>query len=104
MKTVTFILSFYLLILSGIACCAFDHCPDDMAIVGQSSTHEDGDDNGCNNCSPFFSCEACTAVSATVEPLYLNIASLAVKQVYTGFRSPFLSDVQYDFWQPPKLS
>jgi hypothetical protein len=102
-KTITFILSFYLLILSGIACCSFDQCPDDKALSRQSSTHEEEDDKACDNCSPFFSCGVCAAVSATVEPLYSSIASLPVKQVYTGFLSPSIADVHYDFWQPPRL-
>jgi hypothetical protein len=102
-KAVFFILSFYLLLLSGIPCCAVDQCPDDKTMAGQSSTHGLEDDKGCNNCSPFFSCAGCAAVSATIEPLYFNILSLPVKQVYTGFLSPFVSDVHFDFWQPPRL-
>lgn len=91
-----------MLLLAVFPCCLVDDCPDDKTETEQAAGHQNGDKD-CGSCSPFFSCEGCASVSATIEPLYFSIVSLPVKQVYTGFLSPFISDVHYDFWQPPKL-
>ncbi len=102
MKLLGYILSVYMLLLAVFPCCLVDDCPDDKIQTEEIAHHQNGDKD-CGSCSPFFSCEGCAGVSATVEPLHFDIVSLPAKQVYTGFLSPFISDVHYDFWQPPKL-
>lgn len=102
MKLAGYILSIYMLLLATFPCCLVDDCPEDKLRTEKSADHQNGDKD-CGNCSPFFSCEGCASVSATIEPFYFSIVSLPVKQVYTGFLSPFVSDVHYDFWQPPKI-
>ena len=103
MKWVSYILSVYMLVLAVFPCCAFDDCPDDKIKTEQATNHENGDED-CGTCSPFFNCEGCASGTTIVEPIYFNIISLPVKQVYTGFLSPSISDVHYEFWQPPKLA
>ena len=51
----------------------------------------------------FFNCEGSASATATIDHIYFNIISLPVKQVYTGFLSPYVRDVHYDFWQPPRF-
>jgi len=80
-----------------------DDCPDEKVQAQKVTDHQNGDED-CGSCSPFFSCEGCAAVSATVEPLFTSIIFLPAGRPYTGFRSPFISDVHFDFWQPPRLS
>lgn len=102
MKLTAYILSIYMLLLAVFPCCLVDDCPDDKVQTEQTTGHENGDKD-CGSCSPFFSCEGCASVSATLEPLHFNIVALPVKPAYTGFLAPFISEVQYDFWQPPKI-
>jgi len=79
-----------------------DDCRDDKTVPQQESNHQNGDED-CGNCSPFFSCEGCAHVAATIEPISFNIISSPIMAVYTGFIYPFIPEIQYDFWQPPKL-
>lgn len=102
MNGLTYILSLYMLLLAVFPCCAFDECPDHKIQAGQAASHENGDED-CGTCSPFFNCEGCASVLTAAELVYFNIISLPVKQVYTGFLSPYIPNISYDFWQPPKL-
>jgi hypothetical protein len=102
MKWPSYILSVYMLLLAVLPCCAFDDCPEDKIQKEQAANHENGDED-CGTCSPFFNCEGCASATATIDHVYYNIISLPVKQVYTGFLSPYIRDIHYDFWQPPKL-
>jgi len=102
MKWLSYILSFYLLLLAVFPCCVFDDCPDDKIQTEQAANHENGDED-CGNCSPFFSCAGCASASVTVEPIYFCVILFPVKQLYNGFISPSITNVHYDFWQPPKL-
>ena len=103
MKGLSYILSFYLLLLSVFPCCMTDGCPDDKIQKEQAANHDNGDED-CGNCSPFFNCAGCTSVMATVEQVYSNNISLTLKLVYARFLSPCIPNVHYDFWQPPKLA
>lgn len=100
MKIPAYLLCLYMLLLAVFPCCLVDDCPDDK--VEQSASHQAGDED-CGNCSPFFSCEGCAFASAAAEPVHFNMAVLPLKQVYTGFTLPFIADMHYDFWQPPRL-
>jgi hypothetical protein len=101
MKIAGYILTFYLLLLSAVPCCAFDNCPDDK--MEQSANHEEGDGD-CGNCSPFFSCEGCAPATISLQPISIEIAPVEIISVYTFFQSSFLPSMEYSIWQPPKLS
>ena len=103
MKGLSYILSIYMLFLAIFPCCAFDDCPGDKPQARQATSHESNDDD-CGACSPFFNCEGSASATATIDHIYFNIISLPVKQVYTGFLSPYVRDVHYDFWQPPRFA
>lgn len=100
MKWPGYILSFYLILLSVMPCCAFDDCPDDKTAL--AAPHENGDDD-CGNCSPFFSCEGCATATISFEPAAFEIIPLEISPVYTNYIQSPLPSVDYDFWQPPKL-
>lgn len=100
MKIPGFILSVYMLLLAVFPCCLVDDCPDDKTV--QTGTHQPGD-RDCGNCSPFFSCEGCSFASATHEATLFDLALPGIKQVYTVFKTPFVHDIHYEFWQPPRL-
>lgn len=101
MKIVGFILAFYLILLSAVPCCAFDVCPNDK--TEQATDHENGEED-CGNCSPFFSCEGCATATIAFEPTAFEIIPITNSSVYTGYIQKTLPGVEYDFWQPPKLS
>jgi hypothetical protein len=96
-----YILAFYLILLSAVPCCAFDNCPDDKA--GQTTKHQKGDQD-CGNCSPFFSCEGCAAATIAHDPPQFHFSLPEIKSVFIAYLQSPLPEVDYDFWQPPKLS
>ena len=96
----SYILAFYLILLSAVPCCAFDSCPDDK--TEQSAGHEKGDED-CGNCSPFFSCEGCAAATINYEPLQFDIPAITITSVYTSYIQLSLPRVHFEFWQPPKI-
>lgn len=100
MKLLSYILAVYLILLAAIPCCAFDNCPDDKTT--QAVNHEKGDTD-CGNCSPFFSCEGCATATISAEPLQIDFFSMPLVPVYSNHIQQQLSEVDYDFWQPPKI-
>ncbi len=113
MKFVGYILAFYLLLLSAVPCCAFDDCPDDKIglTTGAEQTANHGDEpaspsdkEDCGSCSPFFSCEGCATATIAFEPTAIAISPIKIPSVYTAYIETALPSVEYDFWQPPKLS
>ena len=101
MKFAGYILAFYLILLAAIPCCTFDDCPDDK--TGQTANHESGDED-CGACSPFFNCEGCATASDHTIIASFTLTPLSTPKSYTEFNQPFVADVHYDFWQPPKIS
>ncbi|MGQ0740323.1 MAG: DUF6660 family protein [Bacteroidota bacterium] len=100
MKVCGYILAFCIILLAAVPCCSFDDCPDDK--TEQTTSHENGD-NECGTCSPFFSCEGCAAATIACEPAPFTLDPLRQKPVYTTYLQSSLPQVDYDFWQPPKL-
>ena len=82
-------------------CCGFDDCPSDK--TEQANNHDSGDDDGCGNCSPFFSCGGCLFVTVKAESISFSTFNLLQSKSYTDFIQPYFPRVDYDFWQPPKL-
>jgi hypothetical protein len=100
-KLLSYLLAFYLVLLAAVPCCAFDSCPDDK--TEQADQHENGDED-CGNCSPFFSCEGCASATVAFEPAQFKITITPLLSVHTGYIQTSLPQVDYDFWQPPKIS
>ena len=100
MKVIAFILSAYLLFLFAIPCCLFDNCSEENA--SQASDHEkkDGD---CSNCSPFFTCTGCSGFTITNPEINSGPISFLANNQYSDYIVSSMPDVNYDFWQPPKL-
>lgn len=86
--------------LSVVPCCSLDDC--DNEITEQGVSHESQEED-CGGCSPFFSCEGCAATTVTVEPVCFEITPAQCIIVYTGYIQNPLPDIDYDFWQPPKI-
>lgn len=75
---------------------------DLQAADEQSSNHETGDEDF-GNCSPFFSCQDCASASEDFQQANLDLASLQGSPVYSSYIEISLPEVDYDFWQPPKI-
>lgn len=103
MKVALFIFSLYLLFLTAIPCCSFDNCPEDKIKTEQTADHKTGDDD-CGNCSPFFSCNACTGNTFTATFLNFQFIFLSTDRAYAGYIASAIPVINYDFWQPPKLA
>lgn len=99
MKSLGYILAFYLLLLSAVPCCAVDNCPDEKT----EKSSAQGEERGCGSCSPFFSCEGCAAATIAFEPADLAIAAIKISPVFAAYLQTPLPRQVHDFWQPPRL-
>jgi len=100
MKVLTFILSAYLLCLFATPCCTFDNCSEEK--TSQETKHE-SNNGDCGNCSPFFTCTGCSGFTVSAENSNFEIISSFGGHQYAAYVLAAISDVHYDFWQPPKL-
>lgn len=96
-------MSIYITLLAAMPCCVFDNCPDDKAATEQTSQHDQGDEDGCGTCSPFFNCGTCAAsffaasASFDFSPLPTSNSSTA------QYRSAVPVRIAGKIWQPPKI-
>lgn len=103
MKVLAIILSIYVVLLATMPCCVFDNCPDDKNMAEQSSQHDQGDEDGCGTCSPFFNCSSCNSPCITANilfdysPVFLNETTGVELRSATPIRFPG------KIWQPPKI-
>jgi len=99
MKVIAFILSAYLVFLFAVPCCSFDNCPEEIEMQQANHQNEDAD---CGSCSPFFTCTSCSGftVSPVLNPELIIFFS---NNQYSAYIVSSMPDVDYDFWQPPKI-
>ena len=100
MKVFAFIFAAYLLFLFAIPCCTFDNCAEDKIVL--QSDHEENDDD-CGSCSPFFTCTGCSGFTVTAGIINSELISFFPNNQYSGYVVSSIPEVNYDFWQPPKL-
>lgn len=106
MKIVGFLLAFYLILLSVIPCCALDNCTEDEPALSsppEQKANQEKEDDSCDNCSPFFNCAGCATATIAFEPVSMEIIPIKTSSVYTGYIQTAVSEIEYDFWQPPRL-
>jgi hypothetical protein len=104
MKVLSFILSAYLLFLNAVPCCAIDNCSDQFVSAGQVANHEEDNKNDCGNCSPFFTCTACAGFTLSVETTCIKTSPSFSSSHHARYILSPVTDVHFDFWQPPRLS
>ena len=104
MKTICFILSFYVSVLLAAPCCVDDYCNDEIKTEQSSTEHQDqNDDNSCNNCSPFITCGTCAGFTFTIADYnFQPINCVQSKSIlyHQGFDKNYFAEI----WQPPKIS
>lgn len=109
MKNWTIALSIYIAFLAGMPCCIFDNCPDDKIAVEHhedESDHQNGDEDGCGTCSPFFNCSTCNSLFiASNYSINLSIPlSMDAKTTRSKYLSVIPKNPLVKIWQPPKIS
>ena len=100
MKVSACILAIYIILLSGVPCCSFDNCAE--VKTAQAGQH-DQNDNDCGDCSPLFTCAGCSAFAFTVDPLEIQVSPLNTLKIFTGYIEQDVPEMNYDFWQPPRI-
>lgn len=106
MKTWAFIFSLYITLLAAVPCCAFDNCPDDKATTEHAAdAHEQGDEDGCGTCSPFFNCSTCNVSFVSNTPFVFDVilAGTTTHQ-QSHYASAVISSTSGKIWQPPKTA
>jgi len=100
LKVVAFILSAYLFFLFAVPCCLFDNCPEEK--TAQTQEHEKGDGD-CGTCSPFFTCTSCSGFTIDISELNSDLISFSPNNPYADYIVSSMPEIDYDFWQPPKI-
>ncbi|UFH56637.1 DUF6660 family protein [Spirosoma sp. KNUC1025] len=105
MKFTVFLLSLWLLLLTGLPCPDAD-CHTTSTVMTHSSQSDEHDHGHKAPCSPFCHCATCFGFSI---PRLFNYASssepvalISSEQVF-DYQSPDQADIADSIWQPPKL-
>jgi len=103
MKLFAYILSVYILVLTGFPCSEVS----EENIWHKSGLSQqipnDGHDNT-DHCSPFCTCDCCTCPVVHTENV-IGFAIFPFSQKYISvYSSAYISSLFVSIWQPPKLS
>lgn len=100
------ILSVYIALLAVMPCCVFDNCPDDKTISKElvHNEHEQGDEDACGTCSPFFNCSTCSFSFIASSPASFDFTvSTATGELHSCYNSAIPENQSGKIWQPPKI-
>lgn len=102
MKILTFILSFYVLVLTAIPCVDVpkDNSVNKYELANTSSDHHENDTD---LCSPFCTCVCCVSPILNNSTIQFTYAFIAQKLIVENNNS-FVSSLFITIWQPPKLN
>ena len=106
MKLIAFILSAYLLFLFAVPCCSFDNCSEEITEQTQEHKKSDGSapaDRDCGTCSPFFTCTGCSGFTIAPSEINSGLVSFSFDKQYADYIVSSITEVDHDFWQPPKI-
>lgn len=105
MKIISYILSCYFMILTGVACT--DGLPDEIAkdqqtiVQADYTNHSHDHNNEWDGCSPLCSCHCCHVNVFISQALELANPETALL-IYNEYSSQFTSIELFDFLRPPK--
>ncbi len=106
-KVLTFILAFYILVLSAMPCGDMHNdCNGSNAKTELSQNHDHQKDKD-DYCSPFCTCSCCSAsiVALDFKPFQLKKpAEFSITQKLTIRNFSFVSNFYGNIWQPPKIN
>ena len=105
LKSITILLSIYLLLLALLPCGDRLECNDsDSRSTSISETQHDEHQHETEICSPFCICACCgQLVNIPSTTSFLVKAILTKTQLQPSHREKFLTEPYYAIWQPPKL-
>jgi hypothetical protein len=103
LKIFAFILSLYILLLTGIPCCAFECKQEKIKMEHPNSSKQDQEKNCCNCCSPFFGCQNC---GGFIVQQKFNIEVVIIQYTairFAIYKHPYYPEYSSPIWQPPQL-
>ncbi|WP_036151149.1 DUF6660 family protein [Maribacter forsetii] len=103
MKILCSILSLYVFLLSTVPCCWDDNCNDEEKTELTENHSKDQQDDGCNTCSPFFSCGTCSGFVFINYSINFKKVHITKTKLVSVYKSKFASNFFAKIWQPPKL-
>jgi len=100
-KILSFILIFYILVISSQPC-----CDEKESVFTYLTEQGDGDfnDNCTDLCSPFFTCGSSTGFSNPDHLSLIDPELVLLDEELPIFSSPGDFDYINNIWQPPKIS
>jgi len=103
MKTLAYILSLYILLLTLLPCIDVPISQDNHTAAMSQNGHETHQGEK-DNCSPFCTCSCCATSAIFQEYLAEFNSFLFIGQNYFPVSSKFISDPLASIWQPPKIA
>lgn len=101
MRIVTYVLSFYLLLLTAVPCCVQDDCSADTAISQNTDQQQPEEER--SNCSPFFVCGSCTGFTLNEISFHVTVYAQPDDQKFPGWINLYYPSYISAFWQPPRI-
>ena len=103
MKSLFFLLAFFMLSLSCIPCGDAEDCNTKKETAMYAAGNHDHDSHGAETCTPFCGC-ACCAVPVNVQQVIVTKAPAFNMQVITFlYNDAYHSHNTHTIWQPPRL-
>ena len=115
-KLVSFIISLIVLTMSMVPCCTSDvsnelnsinpsysSCCNDNACK-DDNPNPNGENNGCDFCSPFFTCGTCGGFVFQENKIKIFAPNTIKDPIFSFYNLKFYSEYYSKLWQPPKLS
>jgi hypothetical protein len=108
LKTIAFILAFFVLLLSVIPCCVLSCCPEEQETAwhdAQERPAHPAEEEDCGNCSPFFNCPGCSGFYVALKITCAQESRVfAAAPNYISYETASrLSHFTANIWQPPRM-
>ncbi|OFX27961.1 MAG: hypothetical protein A2X08_15710 [Bacteroidetes bacterium GWA2_32_17] len=101
MKIFGYILSIYILTLLAYPC--QDDCSYLLTNNTNNSANHNHNEQDCNSCSPFCTCNCCHVSTIISFNAIINKASTIPVLINVIYKESFIKDIFFTIWQPPKL-
>jgi hypothetical protein len=103
MKLLCLLLATFVLFMATRPCCADDDCKEEQTTQVQNKASGSAE-KGCTDCSPFFTCGACTGFIVT-KPVFYQTELFAEQTTImpTLYPQQAVIKMALAIWQPPCL-
>ncbi len=86
---------------NSVSCCEDKACTDNN--TKNENSEPENKNNGCDFCSPFFTCGGCSGFTFQDNIILLNSLFLKQPKLYSYYNVQFNSVYFGKMWQPPKI-